>query len=124
MDVGIIALILASITFLVVLTFFVPKRRAVYLNGQRMREGENQDYVWEGEGLIGWRNAGIPKMQFRMKPRDVIIVEWQIGPRLHEDVIDVQHAKDVELYGASKKAKVVDLPKPKATGTDDPYANH
>lgn len=42
----------------------------VYLNGQRMREGTNEDYVWEND---------LPKFNFRLRDRggvapDVVVI--------------------------------------------------
>lgn len=43
------------------------RRTAVYLNGQRMREGEGNDYVWKGR---------VPEFDFRLKARGGMGPDW------------------------------------------------
>jgi len=55
------------------------RRTAVYLNGQRMREGEGNDYVWKGR---------VPEFDFHLKTRggacpDVVVFVTE--PRRKEE---------------------------------------
>jgi hypothetical protein len=103
MDVlSIVALVVGGLALLSVLPLYVPKRTGVYLDGQRLREGKDEDYVWVDEGKAGWQKRGRPKFNFRLKVErvpDVILVVWRAGASQHEECIAVEDREIAETYG-------------------------